>query len=61
MLSNKLIKSIEDSEKILDDYLKENPEIAKWLKLYNISKEQILENLGQNISSFPLSTYSSAE
>ena len=61
ILSNKLIKSTEDSEKILDGYLRENPEIAKGLKLYNISKKQILENMGQNIDSFTISTYSSAD
>ena len=61
ILPNKLIKSTEDSEKILDNYLRENPEIAKGLKLYNISKKQILESLGQNIDSFPISTYSYAD
>ncbi|MCL4417238.1 MAG: hypothetical protein M1365_11170 [Actinobacteria bacterium] len=56
-----LIKSLEDKEKILDKYFKENPDIKKWLDLYNISNEQILKNLNPNNEYIPISIYSSTE
>ncbi|MBM3709689.1 MAG: hypothetical protein FJW61_04640 [Actinobacteria bacterium] len=56
-----LINSLKDKEKILDKYFKENPDIKKWLDLYNISNEQILNNLNQDNEYFPISIYSSTE
>lgn len=57
----KVIKSTKDTEKMLEDYIKDNPEIGKWLKVFNITKEQILKNMEQDTEDFPISTYSSAE
>jgi len=52
-----LISSLEDKEKILDNYFKENSDIKKRLDLYNISNKQILNNLNQDNEYFPISIF----